>query len=162
MKGLVFSFFIDYSDITGLEVQSTTADFQTALYEKPIYADATKADVIGNALYDIQIFEEVVGQNGEPGTAEGNYQSVQNVPVVDKKGNVQDVYININGRIAYSLTTGQRYPNGRATEIKSIAVSSLEIDGLSCVNVGVSPLTVGRLTQYVIDTRKAVCVKQVL
>jgi hypothetical protein len=50
-----------------LEVQTETGNFKTALYEKPIYDDATGTDVIGNALYDIQIFED----NVAAGTAEG-------------------------------------------------------------------------------------------
>ena len=42
--------------------------------------------MIGNAIYNIQIFDEVIGN---PGSAEGDYQSVQNVPVLDKKGELK-------------------------------------------------------------------------
>jgi hypothetical protein len=36
--------------------------------------------------YNIQIFDEVIGT---PGSAEANYQSVQNVPLLDKKGELK-------------------------------------------------------------------------
>lgn len=44
----------------------------------------------------------------------------------------------------------------------SIAVLSWQTAGISCVNVSVSPFEAGRLTEYVIETRKAVCVQQSL
>lgn len=50
---------------------SEKGDFKTALYEKPIFADATGTDVLGNALYDIQIFEDNVSSPPAFGTAEG-------------------------------------------------------------------------------------------
>jgi hypothetical protein len=52
IKGLVFSFYVDYSQLDGpLEVYATTADFKTAFYEKPIYAEASNSsEVLGNAL----------------------------------------------------------------------------------------------------------------
>lgn len=77
--------------------------------------------------------------------------------MVDKKGNTRDVYININGRVGYVLAPGQDYPAATNAKILSIAVSSLETNGISCINVGVSALNVedSKLTQYVIDTRKA-------
>jgi len=83
---------------------------------------------------------------------------------MDKKGKVRDVYININGRVEYVLAPGQGYPVATNAKILSIAVSSLKTDGISCVNIGVNPLNVegSRLTEYVIDTRKAVCVKQTI
>lgn len=73
------------------------------------------------------------------------------------------MYININGRVEYVLAPGQAYPFAIGAKILSIAVSSLETEDISCVNIGVNPLDVegSRLTEYVIDTRKAVCVKQV-
>lgn len=91
----------------------------------------------------------------------------QNVPLADKKGNIKDVYININGRVEYTLVPGQGYPFAIGAKILSIAVSSLEADGISCVNVGVSPVrsdptNPASITEYIIDTRKAVCVNQVV
>lgn len=73
------------------------------------------------------------------------------------------MYININGRVEYVLAPGQGYPLAIGAKILSIAVSSLETDDISCVNIGINPLNVegSNLTEYVIDTRKAVCVKQV-
>lgn len=52
-------------------------------------------------------------------------------------------------------------------KILSIAVSSLEAEGISCVNVGVNPLRAvpsnpQSITEYIIDVRKAVCVNQVV
>lgn len=91
---------------------------------------------------------------------------MQNIPVVDKKGEIRDVYININGRVGYTLLPGEDYPKAKGAKILSIAVSSLETDGISCINVGISALNldpkVSKRTQYVIDTRKAVCVKQTI
>ncbi len=74
------------------------------------------------------------------------------------------MYININGRVRYELAPGQGYPLAIGAKILSISVSSLETEGISCVNVGVSALIVegSNRTQYVIDLRKAVCVKQVI
>jgi len=74
------------------------------------------------------------------------------------------VYININGRVQYVLAPGQAYPFATAAKILSISVSSLETEGIACVNVGVNALNVegSKLTQYVIDLRKAVCVKQII
>jgi len=74
------------------------------------------------------------------------------------------VYSNINGRIQYVLVPGQPYPFATNAKILSIVVSSLETEGISCVNIGVNPLNVEgeTTTEYVIDTRKAVCVKQVI
>ena len=62
------------------------------------------------------------------------------------------------------LAPGQGYPVAINAKILSIAVSSLETEGISCVNIGVNPLSVEgeTTTEYVIDTRKAVCVKQVI
>lgn len=89
---------------------------------------------------------------------------MQNVPVEDKKGFVRDVYINMNGRLEYTLAPGQGYPARTGAKMLSLAVSSLETDGISCVNIGVSYLNApgSTLTEYVIDTRKAVCVKQTI
>ena len=56
---------------TALDVYVNTANFKAALYEKNIYADAAKTTKIGNALYNIQIFDQSAT------LAEGNYQSVQ-------------------------------------------------------------------------------------
>ncbi len=89
---------------------------------------------------------------------------------MDKKGVIRDVYITINGRIEYTLIPGGGgYPAATGAKILSIAVSSLETDGLSCVNVGINPIladpeNVGRtgLAEYIIDTRKAQCVRQVI
>ena len=74
------------------------------------------------------------------------------------------MYIYINGRVEYALQPGQGFPlKIGAAKILSIAVSSLETEGISCVNIGINPLIVEgqTTTEYVIDTRKAVCVKQV-
>ncbi|GAB5036757.1 Hypothetical protein NocV09_04800160 [Nannochloropsis oceanica] len=163
IRGLVFSFYVNYAALDGpLELYANTTDFKAAFYDKPIYAEASNSsEVLGNAFYNIQIFDEVIGS---PGSAEGNYQSVQNVPLLDKKGELKDVYININGRVQYVLAPGQAYPFATAAKILSISVSSLETEGIACVNVGVNALNVegSKLTQYVIDLRKAVCVKQII
>lgn len=129
--------------------QPTTFTHSNLAYHLPLHS------------YNIQVFDQTIGT---PGSAEGNYQSVQNVPILDKKGNLKDMYVTINGRIQYTLAPGQAYPFAIGAKILSIAVSSLEADGISCVNVGINPLPVegSVLTEYVIDTRKAVCVHQVI
>lgn len=60
---------------------------------------------------------------------------------MDNKGQERDVYVNINGRIEYTLAPGQDYPNVRQAKILSLAVSSLEAEGIACTNVGITPIT---------------------
>lgn len=50
-------------------------NFKLVMYEKPVYGDAAKTTKIGNALYNIQIFDHRTAAN--PSLAEGNYQNVQ-------------------------------------------------------------------------------------
>lgn len=134
--------------------------------------------------YNIQIFNEVVGIPPAKGNAEGDYQSVQvcticaacgivvslclclsppcppsppyqNVPLKDKNGNVKEAYININGRVGYVLAPGQQYPRAIRAYILSVAVSSLEFDGVACSNVAVNairsdPNNDRSYTQYVV------------
>lgn len=57
-----------------IELYYNSSNFKAALYEKLVYPSAAAgATPIGNALYNIQIFDE----NFAAGTAEGNYQSIQ-------------------------------------------------------------------------------------
>ena len=80
------------------------------------------------------------------------------------------MYININGRIEYKLN-GSPYPLGvTQAKILSLAVSSLETDGVACTNVAISPILVKDpanptrtgLAEYIVDARKATCVKQTI
>jgi hypothetical protein len=87
--------------------------------------------------------------------------------VKDKKGVVRNVYVNINGRVEYTLVpSAGGYPAVTGAKILSLAVSSLEADGISCTSVGVNALRADAnnpqsITEYVIDLRKAKCVTQV-
>lgn len=54
---------------------------------------------------------------------------------------MRDVYVNINGRIEYELVPGQDYPRVAQANLLSLAVSSLEADGIACTNVGITPIT---------------------
>lgn len=45
------------------------------MYEKPVYGDAEKTTKIGDAVYNIQIFDYRLP--GADNIAEGNYQNVQ-------------------------------------------------------------------------------------
>lgn len=109
--------------------------------------------------YDVEIFDEVVG-SGVPGKASAIYQSTQFYPVTDKKGKVRNITISLVGRVEYTLLPGQRFPANTGSKILSIAVTSLETAGLSCTRVGINPVPVSDFTEYVIDARKASCVRQ--
>lgn len=79
------------------------------------------------------------------------------MPLKDKTGKIHDTYITINGRVEYTLIPNAGgYPAVTNAKILSIAVASLEADGISCVNVGINPLRVDpnnpqSVTEYAID-----------
>ncbi len=76
-------------------------------------------------------------------------------------GTMKNIYININGRVEATLIPGMSgYPFIKNARFFSVSVSSLEADGVSCVNVGINPLRGSLITEYVIDLRKSVCVHQ--
>ena len=60
----------------------------------------------------------------------------QSIPLRSPKtSQTQQMFINLNGRIEYTLDGTNTYPTGvRAAKILSLAVSSLETDGVACTN----------------------------
>lgn len=62
---------------------------------------------------------------------------------------------------------GGGYPLSSRAKILSIAVASLEADGIACSDAGINPLRAdpsnpASITVYEMDVRKAVCVKQIV
>lgn len=71
----------------------------------------------------------------------------QNIPLKNPNtGQNQEVFININGRVEWTLAkdtgSGSAYPTAvEGAKILSIAVSSLESGGVACTNVGITAIT---------------------
>lgn len=138
------------------------------MFKKPVYGDAAKTTKIGNAVYNIQIFDH---KTFDPNLAEGNYQNVQVgvslacapkcagyvangvffislIPAHPHRASRSRtrpgrcaMCVNINGRIEYELVPGQDYPVVKQANLLSLAVSSLEAHGIACTNVGITPIT---------------------
>lgn len=54
----------------------------------------------------------------------------------------RQLYLNVNGRIEYELIPGAGgYPAASHANLLSLAVSSLEADGIACTNVAITPIT---------------------